>query len=145
MIDIKKMLCPVDYSVCSQEAFKYAAHIARTESAKLYLVHVIDIRSFGHESPLDSDVPKPSEDAIRRIKEDLVTKAADEVEGVEIESVVVVGVPVELILSVAKEKEVDMIVMGTHGRTGVPHIIIGSVAENVVRKAPCPVLTVRHV
>ncbi len=145
MIDMKKVLCPVDYSVCSQEAFKYAAHIARTESAKLYLVHVIDVRSFGHESPLDSDVPKPSEDAIRRIKEDLTKKAADEVEGVEIESVVVVGVPVKVILSVAEERKVDMIVMGTHGRTGIPHMIIGSVAENVVRKAPCPVLTIRHV
>ncbi len=145
MIDIKKVLCPVDYSVCSQEAFKYAAHIARTESAKLYLVHVIDVRSFGHESPLDSDVPKPSEDAIRRIKEDLTKKAADEVEGVEIEPVVVVGVPVKVILSVAEERKVDMIVMGTHGRTGIPHVIIGSVAENVVRKAPCPVLTIRHV
>ncbi|MFQ5863317.1 MAG: universal stress protein [Candidatus Brocadiales bacterium] len=144
MVNIKKVLCPVDYSVCSQDAFKYAAHIARIESAKMYLVHVVDIRSFGHESTLDLDVPKPGEDAIKRIKEELVKKAADEVEGVDIEPIVIVGVPVKDILSVAKEKEVDLIVMGTHGRTGLSHVIVGSVAENVVRKAPCPVLTVRH-
>ncbi|MFQ5956603.1 MAG: universal stress protein [Candidatus Brocadiales bacterium] len=144
MVNIKSVLCPVDYSVCSQEAFKYAAHIARTESAKLYLVHVIDVRSFGHESPLDFDVPKPGEETIKSIREELVKKAADEVQGVNIESVVVVGVPVKDILNVAKDKDVDIIVMGTHGRTGLPHMVIGSVAENVVRKAPCPVLTVRH-
>lgn len=144
MVSIKKVLCPVDYSVCSEEAFKYAAHIARTEAAKLYLMHVIDVRSFGHESPLDFDVPEPGEDAVRRIKEELVKKAAGEVEGVDMESIVVVGVPVKDILSAAKEKGVDLIVMGTHGRTGLPHMIIGSVAENVVRKAPCPVLVVRR-
>jgi len=144
VVSIKKVLCPVDYSACSENAFKYAVHIARTESARLYLMHVIDIRSFGHESPLDFDAPKPGDDVIRRIKEELVRKAADEVKGVDIESIVVVGVPVKDILSVAKEKKVDLIVMGTHGRTGVPHVVIGSVAENVVRKAPCPVLAVRH-
>ncbi len=144
MVNIKKVLCPIDYSVCSQEAFKYAAHIARTESARLYLMHVIDVRTFGRESPLDFDVPKPGEDTIRSIREELAKKAADEIEGVDIESIVVVGVPVKDILGAAKEKGVDLIVMGTHGRTGLPHMIIGSVAENVVRKAPCPVLTVRH-
>ncbi len=144
MIKVKKILCPVDYSVCSQEAFKHAAHIARMESAKLYLMHVIDVRSFGHESVLDFDVPKPGDDAIKRIREELTKKAGDEVKGIEIETVVVVGVPVKDILNVAKDKEVDLIVIGTHGRTGVPHLIIGSVAENVVRKAHCPVLTVRH-
>ncbi|MCQ4574383.1 MAG: universal stress protein [Candidatus Brocadiales bacterium] len=144
MRDIKKILCPVDYSVCSQEAFKYAVHIARTESAKLYLMHVIDVRSFGHESALDFNVPKPGDDAIKHIKEELSKKAADEVKGVDIETVVVVGVPVNDIVDTAKEKDVDLIVLGTHGRTGIPHLIIGSVAENVVRRAPCAVLTVRH-
>src|SRR3989338_8526275 len=91
-----------------------------------------------------SHARKPGDDVIRRIKEELVRKAADEVKGVDIESIVVVGVPVKDILSVAKEKKVDLIVMGTHGRTSVPHVVIGSVAENVVRKAPCPVLAVRH-
>ena len=63
---------------------------------------------------------------------------------VAVEAIVVVGKPIEEILKVAKEKKIDLIVMGTHGRTGIPHVVIGSVAENVVRKASCPVLTVRH-
>ncbi|MFQ5863318.1 MAG: universal stress protein [Candidatus Brocadiales bacterium] len=146
MVSIKKILCPVDYSVCSSEAMKYAAHIAGGEGAQMYLMHVIDIRSFGHESPLDFEVPKPTQEVIERIRKELAEDLVHERDGkkVEVEAIVVVGKPVEEILKVAKEKEVDMIVMGTHGRTGIPHVIIGSVAENVVRKAPCPVLTVRH-
>lgn len=146
MVSIKKMLCPVDYSVCSSEAMKYAAHIACGEEAKLYLMHVIDIRGFGHESPLDFEMPKPSPETIERIRKELQEDLVHERDGkkVQVEAIVVVGKPVEEILKAAKEKAVDMIVMGTHGRTGLPHVIIGSVAENVVRKAPCPVLTVRH-
>ncbi|MFQ5956604.1 MAG: universal stress protein [Candidatus Brocadiales bacterium] len=146
MVSIKKILCPVDYSVSSSEAMKYAAHIAGGEEAKLYLMHVIDIRSFGHESPLDFKVPKPAPDTIERIRKELQEDLVHERDGkkVDVEAIVVVGKPVEEILKTAEEKEVDMIVMGTHGRTGIPHVIIGSVAENVVWKAPCPVLTVRH-
>lgn len=146
MVTIKKILCPVDYSVCSSEAMKYAAHIAGGEEAKLYLMHVVDIRTFGHESPLDFEVPKPTPETVERIRKELQENLVHERDGkkVEVEAIVVVGKPVEEILRAAKEKGVDMIVMGTHGRTGLPHVIIGSVAENVVRNAPCPVLTVRH-
>lgn len=139
MVTIKRMLCPADYSECSSEAMEYAAHIAGREKAKLCLMHVIDIRSFGHESPLGFEVPKPNEETIERIRKELQEDLVHERDGkkVEVEAIVVVGNPVEEILKAAKEKEVDMIVMGTHGRTGLPHVIIGSVAENVVRMAPC--------
>lgn len=146
MVTIKRVLCPVDYSECSSEAMKYAAHIAGREKAKLYLMYVVDIRSFGHESPLGFEVPKPNEETIERIRKELQEDLVHERDGkkVEVEAIVVVGKPVEEILKAAKEKEVDMIVMGTHGRTGLPHVIIGSVAENVVIRAPCPVLTVQR-
>ena len=146
MVNIKKILCPVDYSVSSSEAMKYAAHIAGEEGAKVYLLHVIDVRSYGHESPLDIEMPKPSSENLERIKKELVEDLFQEKggKGVDVEGMVVMGKPVEEILKVAKEQEMDLIVMGTHGRTGIPHVIVGSVAENVVRKAPCPVLTVRH-
>ncbi|OHB39259.1 MAG: hypothetical protein A3C38_06425 [Planctomycetes bacterium RIFCSPHIGHO2_02_FULL_50_42] len=146
MVNIKKILCPVDYSVCSSEAMKYAAHIAAEDDAKVYLMHVIDIRSFGHESPLDTEIPKPSPETLERIRKELAEDLVHEKDGkrVAVEAIVVVGKPIEEILKVAKEKKIDLIVMGTHGRTGIPHVVIGSVAENVVRKASCPVLTVRH-
>ncbi|HHT9155858.1 MAG TPA: universal stress protein, partial [Candidatus Tripitaka sp. YC43] len=63
---------------------------------------------------------------------------------VDVETIVSMGIPAIEIINAAKEKGVDLIVMGTHGRTGIAHVVIGSVAENVVRKSPCPVLTVRH-
>ncbi len=145
-VEIKKILCPVDYSVCSSEAVKYAAHIAGEEGAKVYLMHVIDIRGFGHESPLDLEMPKPTAEVVERMKKELSENLLQERGGkkVEVETIVVVGKPVVEILNTAKEQGIDMIVMGTHGRTGIPHVVVGSVAENVVRKAPCPVLTVRH-
>ena len=146
MVNIKKILCPVDYSVSSSEAMKYAAHIAGEEGAKVYLLHVIDVRSYGHESPLDIEMPKPSPENLERVKKELVEDLFQEKggKGVDVEGMVVMGKPVEEILKVAKEQEMDLIVMGTHGRTGIPHVIVGSVAENIVRKAPCPVLTVRQ-
>ncbi|MEE9487642.1 MAG: universal stress protein [Candidatus Brocadiales bacterium] len=146
MVNIKRILCPVDYSVSSSEAMKYAAHIAGEEGAKVYLIHVIDVRSYGHESPLDLEMPKPSQENVDRMKKELVEDLFQEKggKGVEVEAMVVMGKPVEEILKAAKEQKIDMIVMGTHGRTGIPHVIVGSVAENVIRKAPCPVLTVRQ-
>lgn len=145
MVSIKKILCPVDYSECSSEAMKYAAHIAAVEDAKVYLMHVVDVRSFGHESPLDLEIPEPTPENIERMRKELIEDLVHEKggKGVEVEAIVVMGKPVTEIVNVAKEQEMDMIVMGTHGRTGIPHIIVGSVAENLVRKAPCPVLTVR--
>ncbi|MHC4197681.1 MAG: universal stress protein [Planctomycetota bacterium] len=146
MVNIKRILCPVDYSVSSSEAMKYAAHIAGEEGAKVCLIHVVDVRSFGHESPLDLEVPKPTPENLERVKKELVEDLFQEKggKGVDVEAIVVVGKPVEEILKAAKEQQIDMIVMGTHGRTGIPHVIVGSVAENVIRKASCPVLTVRH-
>ncbi|WP_040661975.1 universal stress protein [Nitrococcus mobilis] len=145
MVTIRRVLCPVDYSECSSEAMKYAAHIAAREGAKLYPIHVVDIRNFGHETPLGFEVPKPTPETIERIRKELQEDLAYERDGkkVEVEAIVVMGKPIEEILKAAKEKAVEMIVMGTHGRTGLQHVIIGSVAENVVRKATCPVLTVR--
>ncbi|MDO8137295.1 MAG: universal stress protein [Candidatus Brocadiales bacterium] len=144
MIGIKKILCPIDYSECSLEALKYATHFALRDSGKLYLMHVIDIRSLEQYAPFQVAI-KPESEMITQIREDLWAKVPEEVrKKVEMEAIVTVGIPLVEILLAAKEKGVDMIVMGTHGRTGLAHVIMGSVAENVVRRAPCPVLTVRR-
>ncbi|HHT9119558.1 MAG TPA: universal stress protein [Candidatus Hypogeohydataceae bacterium YC41] len=141
----KKILCPVDYSVCSNEALKQAVSLATAYNAKLYLLHVVDVRMYGHEAPLSFEMPKPDQESIEKVKKDLADSVLKEAKGkLDVETIVTMGIPAVEIINAARQKGIDLIVMGTHGRTGIAHVVIGSVAENVVRKAPCPVLTVRH-
>lgn len=143
MIKMKTILCPIDYSKGSLTALDYAMHIALRETAKLYLIHVIDIRYLEGYAPLE--VADPDSETINRVKKELNEHVPEDVrKKIDVESIVTVGIPVLEIINTTKEKEVDVIVMGTHGRTGIAHVIMGSVAENVVRRAPCAVLTVRR-
>ncbi len=144
MINLKKILCPIDYSDCSKEALKYAVSFAMKDEAKLYLLHVIDTHRF--DEYLDKIVGQINVDEIiKQLKTRLLACIPEEIRNdMKIEASVVQGIPFAEIISVAKKNKIDMIVMGTHGRTGIVHILIGSVAEKVVRKAPCPVLTVRQ-
>ncbi|HHT9110926.1 MAG TPA: universal stress protein [Candidatus Brocadiaceae bacterium] len=143
MIVLKKILCPVDHSECSYLALKYAISLALKDKAKLYLMHVVDTRLYDTEiykfSPYqlqESDVYKIREDLMKSLPEGTSDVLA-------VETIVVKGVPFQEIISTVKEIGADIIVIGTHGRTGLSHIMMGSVAEKVVRKASCPVLTVR--
>ena len=143
MIKMKTILCPIDYSKGSLTALDYAMHIALRETAKLYLIHVIDIRYLEGYAPLE--VANPDSETVNRMKKELNEHVPEDVrKKIDVESIVTVGIPVLEIINTTKEKEVDVIVMGTHGRTGIAHVIMGSVAENVVRRAPCAVLTVRR-
>ncbi|MFQ5863319.1 MAG: universal stress protein [Candidatus Brocadiales bacterium] len=143
MIKIKVILCPIDYSKGSLAALDYAVHFALREAAKLCLVHVIDVRYLEGYTP--SEVANPDSETINRMKEELGKRVPEEVrKKVGVETIVTVGIPVVEIINAAKEKGADVIIMGTHGRTGIAHVIMGSVAENVVRRSPCPVLTVRQ-
>ncbi len=145
MISFKKILCPIDYSDCSARALRYATGIALKDSSKLYLVHVIDKRVFDYGGPTYESPSTPDIDTVTKLEEKLIESIPKELRGdIKVESMVSIGIPVEEILRAAQDKEVDLIVMGTHGRTGVSHTIMGSVAENVVRRASCPVLTVRQ-
>ncbi len=144
MISLKKILCPIDHSDCSKEALKYAVTFAMKDEAKLYLLHVIDIRSF--DESLDTMTRQmPDDETIKQLKTKLFECVPEEIRNdMQVEALVVQGIPFAEIISIAKKNKVDMIVMGTHGRTGLAHIMIGSVSEKVVRKAHCPVLTVRQ-
>ncbi len=143
MVTLKKILCPVDHSECSYLALKYAISLALKDEAKLYLMHVIDARLYDTEiytfSPYklnDVDESKISDDLMKSLPEgttDVLT----------VETIIVKGVPFNEIINAATVINADLIVIGTHGRTGLSHIMLGSVAEKVVRKALCPVLTVR--
>lgn len=142
MIKFKRILCAVDDSKCSLEALAHAMHYALKSSAELCILYVIDMRHFDDFPPFE--FPGPGSQTVVRIEGNLARKIPDEVRSkIKVETVVTAGIPVQKILSVAKERNVDMIVMGTHGRMGVSHAFMGSVASSVLRKASCPVLTVR--
>ena len=143
MVTLKKILCPVDHSECSYLALKYAISLALKDEAKLYLMHVIDSRLYDTEIYKLSPY-KLNEIDESRIRTDLMKSLPEgTMDVLEVETIVVKGVPFNEIINAATKINVDLIVIGTHGRTGLSHVMLGSVAEKVVRKATCPVLTVR--
>jgi universal stress protein A len=138
------VLCPVDFSELSDTAFREACVVARTAGARLVLVHV----NQGY-LPVLPEAPVLPADLIQRDVAErtrqLTARAVEArergVKVVEVESVQ--GVPWDRIVHAARTWRADLIVMGTHGRTGLRHVLIGSVAEKVTRHAPCSVLVVR--
>jgi nucleotide-binding universal stress UspA family protein len=144
MISLKKILFPIDHSDCSKEALKYAVSFAMKDEAKLYLLHIIDIRSF-NDSLVAMSQQIPDEETLEQLRMKLLDCIPEDIrDDMDVEATVIQGIPFAEIISTAKEKEIDMIVIGSHGRTGISHMMLGSVSEKVVRKAPCPVLTVRQ-
>jgi nucleotide-binding universal stress UspA family protein len=134
-------LHPTDFSEHSEFAFRLACSLARDYKARLVLLHVVPppiILYGGGAVPPD---PWPTiEEAKARLRE-LEGRA----HRVRVESLVMEGDPVDMILRAAGETCSDVVVMGTHGRTALTRLLLGSVAESVIRKAPCPVLTAKHV
>lgn len=145
-INMEKILCPLDFSKCSDHALTYAIAMAQTFEAQLILLHVVmPPMSSLPGDPLLPEISRNAEEI-----EDACGKRLEEAEGpirdlgIDVQTTVVNGTPFAEIVRVAREEEVSFIVMGTHGRSGWQHLLIGSVAERVVRKAACPVLTVKH-
>jgi nucleotide-binding universal stress UspA family protein len=139
---ITRMLVPVDFSDCSLDALEYGALIARRSNASLKLLHVLEPVSYG----LDFTLPHMSEresskTAITKRLSDLVSALTSV--GLTSDFLMSGGLPADSILDAARAQSVDVIVMGTHGRRGLSHALFGSVAESVLRKSSCPVLTVR--
>ncbi|MHB8835911.1 MAG: universal stress protein [Candidatus Methylomirabilia bacterium] len=146
MFKLKKILYPTDFSDASLEALRYAVSFARNCRAKLVLMHVVNEKIFSEGLSLARvSAPEALEqemtaEAGRRLK---MIIPAEEREGLDWEMVILYGMPFLEIIRYAKDNGVDMIVIGTHGRSGMEHIIFGSTAEKVVRKAHCPVLSVK--
>ena len=146
MSTIKRMLVPTDFSPPSDLAFAYALDIAPRMGAAIRLLHVIDDASVATAYPDGFYVELPGVRAqlIQEARGQLETlKAKCEAAGVSAVIDVAVGRPSRAIADTATNCGTDLIVMGTHGRSGVAHLVLGSVAERLVRTAPCPVLTVR--
>jgi nucleotide-binding universal stress UspA family protein len=143
-IGLNKILCSYDFSECSRYALKFAIEFASSYKAKLYLLNIFDVRAYDYGEPVYG-INVPIKDVIDTIKTELAKSIPEKVKNeLQVETIVVPGVPFYEIIKFANENEINLIVMGTHGRTGLAHILLGSVAEKVVRKASCPVLTVRH-
>jgi nucleotide-binding universal stress UspA family protein len=144
---ITKILVPVDFSPHAERAFHYAKTLAHRLGATLALLHVVeDPFVTGAWSPevYVPNVPELLENLISGAERQLATlKESSAALGLTAETAVITGRPANAIVEHAKDGGFDLIVMGTHGRTGLSHVVMGSVAERVVRKAPCPVLTMR--
>ena len=146
MPQIKRMLVPTDFSSTSDIAFEYAMDLASREGCAVHVLHVIDDTSVAMAYPDGFYVELPGlrtqlvEEATRRLNEML---AQGRLRGLDATTEVATGRPARVIVDAARRVGSDLIVMGTHGRTGFAHLMLGSVAERVLRAAPCAVLTVR--
>jgi nucleotide-binding universal stress UspA family protein len=144
-MDINQILAPTDFSESSKQAVQCAYELAQTFGAKLQLLHVVELLVYPVEMFLVSeDGTTLMDDLERQARLDLAELVPKSQDGtVEVLCRAVVGTPHLKIAKVAAAEKVDLIVMSTHGRTGLSHLVMGSVAERVVRMAPCPVLSIR--
>jgi universal stress protein A len=144
-IRIQKILLPTDFSDYSAAATKYACEMATRFDAELHILHTLEAHlSSTPEFAMGLALPKYINES-RAAAEKSLTGILDPKwsAGRKVIQAVVEGSPKVEIVLYARKQEIDLIVLATHGRTGLSHVIMGSVAENVVRTAPCPVLTVR--
>ncbi len=142
---IRRILHPSDFSKASRAAFDQAVDLAKTNRAELLLAHVLTPvmpTVDGAISPQTwADIEASTREASEKNLKALVDKAKKA--GVRVTGLLLEGLPHEAIVRAAKSKRADLIVVGTHGRTGLAKFFLGSVAARVVSMAPCPVLTVR--
>jgi len=141
-ISLERILVPIDFSDCSLDALEYAVLVARRAGASVRLLHVLEPVSYG----LDFTLPHATKSGRQReLMNKRLTDLAAAISDSSVKADVQLrgGLPPDSILDAARTVPADLIVMGTHGRRGLSHMVSGSVAEAVLRKAVCPVLTVR--
>jgi nucleotide-binding universal stress UspA family protein len=145
MIALKTILVPTDFSDCSDAAVTYGRELALTFGASLHLLHVVQDP---YTQPWSAEAfAVPLADMLLDWQAQATKRMEDSVPAVERPNTTIqtrIGSPFYEIVRYAAEQNVDLIVVGTHGRGALGHMLLGSVAERVVRKSPCPVLTVRH-
>ncbi|MGY3852864.1 universal stress protein [Aeromonas aquatilis] len=143
MPSIKTLLCPVDFSQMSRAVLDYAVFMAQSHQAQLKLIHVVD-QLYGFDSykilhmtaiEITHEMERQARTQLKELVATLPIPATFDIR---------FGRAADEIVIQAKEDEVELIVMGSHGRSGISHLLVGSVAESVVRHAPCPVLVVRQ-
>ena len=144
-VNLKKILVPQDFSEYSLHALKYAVTFAELFKSELIVLHIVEPIvypadfSFGQVSipAMEEEIRKHSEEQLNELVEREIPA------GIKATPMIRVGKPFIEIVEVAKGENADLIVISSHGRTGMDHVLFGSTADKVVRKAPCPVLTIR--
>ena len=144
--DIKKVLVPIDFSDYSKSALKYAVNFCKKFNAEIILIYVVEPVIYPPDFSMGQiAIPSVNAEWNERAKQELEKLARDQITGeVQVKTIIKTGKPFLEIIETASELDVDLIIIATHGRSGVEHILFGSTAEKVVRKAPCPVLTLRE-
>ena len=144
MITLKKILLPTDFSEASKRSAQYAMGLSEKFGAELHVLHVLqDLVALVPEPGLAFPPPGDYMLELTRSAEQALADMPQAGWSGRVVRATRQGPPFVEIIRYARENDVDLIVLGTHGRTGLAHVLLGSVAEKVVRKAPCPVLTVR--
>ncbi len=145
MKTMRRVLVPIDFSDYSKHALRYASEFAKTFEAKMYLIYVfepiytgIEVEFMNGQADIENDIQRLALKELKKLTE--IEIGSD----VETEILFKVGKPFVKINETASENDIDLIIISTHGQTGIKHILFGSTAEKVVRKAPCPVLTLRE-
>ncbi len=140
MFDVRSVLVPIDFSACSLAALQHALALAGPRRGTVHLLHVVDpiASGLGDGAPIASDVLTRFEDRLNRLTDGVQARDSTT------EMHVAVGSIEHEILDMVDRYAVDLIVMGTHGASGWGHLLLGGTTERVVRRAPCPVLTVKE-
>ena len=144
MVEIKKILFPYDLSENALKIVPYVLSVSEAYNSTICLLHVVDLLDkwdnvFIHHASMDAFEKKAleaAEDALRKICEEHFQGRPN------FQKRIVSGVPATEILRTIDSEDIDLVIMGTHGRKGLEHIIFGSVVENVIKKSPVPVLTI---
>lgn len=144
MLEIKRILFPIDFTENSSKVLPYLLSIAEKYDATIYLLHVVeDFCEWGGFYVPHLPIASYHTEALKGAEKMLDTVCDERLQGcVSFQRVLVCGDPVVEILKAIEEKKIDLLVMGTHGRKGLEHVFFGSVAENVVKKSPAPVLII---
>jgi nucleotide-binding universal stress UspA family protein len=146
MENINKILVPIDFSNYSKNALRYAVNFAKKFNSKIYLVYVVEPVIYPSDFSMGQvTFPVSDIEMNERAKDELESLAKTEIGSqFQVETVIKTGKPFVEINETASELDIDLIIIATHGHTGMEHLLFGSTAEKVVRKAPCPVLTLRE-
>jgi len=144
--DIQKILVPIDFSDYSKSALKYAVNFCKNCKADMFLIYVVEPVIYPPDFSMGQiAIPSVNSELDERARQELDKLAKEEIPStVNVKTLIKTGKPFLEIIETASELDVDLIIIATHGRSGVEHILFGSTAEKVVRKAPCPVLTLRE-
>jgi universal stress protein A len=145
-MEINKILVPIDFSDYSLKALDYAIEFAQAFNAELFLIYVIEPMVYPADFSMGQiAIPEITDDINLKAESDLDNLIKEKIgEKIKAQKIIKTGRPFLEIIETASEIDADLIIIATHGLTGMEHLLFGSTAEKVVRKAPCPVLTLRE-